>query len=89
MSPIKKRGTRKRSRLGGAVKTTRQSSPSRPTMSDHRRLLDLAEALEIMLPELTARIAAIEHLLIEKQIGTRNDLMEARKFVDLREADRH
>ncbi|MGH7205889.1 MAG: hypothetical protein ACREI2_06735 [Nitrospiraceae bacterium] len=37
-----------------------------------------------MLPELTARIAALEHLLIEKQVCSRDDLIRSREFVDIR-----
>jgi len=35
-----------------------------------------------MLPELTARIAAVEHLLVEKEICDREELIAAREFVD-------
>ena len=35
-----------------------------------------------MVPELTARIAALEHLLMEKGLCTRDDLIRARRFVD-------
>ena len=35
-----------------------------------------------MLPELTARIAAVEHLLVEKQLCTHEDLVRSREFVD-------
>jgi len=30
------------------------------------------------------RVAAIEHLLMEKRIGTRDDLIRSREFVDSR-----
>jgi hypothetical protein len=46
------------------------------------RLADLAEAQEILLPELAARIAALEHLLMEKRICTREELIQARRFID-------
>ncbi|MBI3622036.1 MAG: hypothetical protein HY208_07625 [Nitrospirae bacterium] len=46
------------------------------------RLAELAEAQEILLPELAARIAALEHLLIEKGLCTYDDLRQARAFVD-------
>ncbi len=51
-----------------------------------RRLEDLREQVDIILPEMTARIAALEHLLLEKQLCTRNDLMDARQFVRMQEA---
>lgn len=44
---------------------------------------DISEALDIMLPELSARIAALEHLLIEKQLCSREDLRRARAFIDM------
>jgi Holliday junction resolvasome RuvABC endonuclease subunit len=51
-----------------------------------RRLEDLREQVDIMLPEVTSRIAALEHLLREKQLCTRNDLIAARQFVRMQEA---
>jgi len=38
--------------------------------------------MDIMVPELTARIAALEHLLIEKGLCTHDDLVRSRRFVD-------
>jgi len=49
-----------------------------------RRLGELAEAVNIMIPELSARVAALEHLLVEKQLCRRADLLRARQFVDVR-----
>jgi len=37
-----------------------------------------------MLPELAARLAALEHLLVEKGICRREELLESRAFVDVR-----
>ena len=51
-----------------------------------RRLQDLREQVDIVLPEMTARIAALEHLLLEKQLCTRKDLIDARGFVRTQEA---
>lgn len=50
-----------------------------------RRLNDLTEQMDIMVPEMTARIAALEHLLIKKQLCTRDDLVHAREFVRILE----
>jgi Holliday junction resolvasome RuvABC endonuclease subunit len=50
------------------------------------RLQDLREQVDIVLPEMTARIAALEHLLLEKQLCTRKDLVDARQFVRRQEA---
>jgi Holliday junction resolvasome RuvABC endonuclease subunit len=51
-----------------------------------RQLQDLREQVDIVLPEMTARIAALEHLLREKQLCTRQDLIAARQFVRMQEA---
>lgn len=50
------------------------------------RLQDLQEQVDIVLPEMAARIAALEHLLREKQLCTRQDLIAARQFVRTQEA---
>jgi Holliday junction resolvasome RuvABC endonuclease subunit len=51
-----------------------------------RRLEDLREQVDIVLPEISARIAALEHLLLEKQLCARKDLIDARQFVRMQEA---
>ena len=51
-----------------------------------RRLRDLHEQVDLVLPEMTARIAALEHLLLEKELCTRKDLIDARQFVRMQEA---
>jgi len=45
----------------------------------------LIEQIEIMVPEMTARIAALEHLLLEKGLCTREDLVRSREFVRVQE----
>ena len=50
-----------------------------------QRLDDLCEKFDLVLPEVTARVAALEHLLREKQLVTRQDLVSARAFVRLQE----
>ena len=51
-----------------------------------RRLDDLCEQCDLVLPEVTARVAALEHLLREKNLVSRQDLISARSFVRLQEA---
>lgn len=64
-------------------KKSRRKPPPRPsTASIESRLSELAEEMDIMVPELTARIAALEHLLIEKGLCTHDDLVRSRRFVD-------
>lgn len=51
-----------------------------------RRLRDLRDQIDIVLPEVTARVAALEHLLLERQLCSREDLVRAREFVRTLEA---
>ena len=51
------------------------------------RALDaLSERLDMMLPEVMARIAAVEHVLIEKKLCSHEDLLRARQFIDEQES---
>jgi hypothetical protein len=79
--PARKRASAKPAR--------RPARPARPSAgaSTTRRLDDIAETLTIMVPELAARLAAIEHLLIEHKICRHDDLRHARAFVDLRRGE--
>ena len=52
----------------------------------NRRLAELTERIDIILPEVTARVAALEHLLLELKLCTREDLRRAREFVRVQEA---
>jgi hypothetical protein len=45
----------------------------------------VAEQVEIIVPEVTARVAALEHLLLEKQLCTREELVRAREFIRVQE----
>jgi Holliday junction resolvasome RuvABC endonuclease subunit len=51
----------------------------------HERLEELCERFDLVLPEVTARVAALEHLLREKNLVSRQDLISARSFVRLQE----
>ncbi|HEY6085591.1 MAG TPA: hypothetical protein VIU63_09360 [Nitrospira sp.] len=51
-----------------------------------RQLDDLTDKCDLVLPEVTARVAALEHLLREKELVSRADLVSARAFVRLQEA---
>ena len=46
----------------------------------------IAEQLEMMLPEVMSRIAAVEHVLVEKGLCTHADLRRARQFIDEQES---
>jgi Holliday junction resolvasome RuvABC endonuclease subunit len=72
---------------GRAVgRAKKKSAAKRGDLRLSRRLQDLREQVDIVLPEMTARIAALEHLLLEKQLCTRKDLIDARLFVGVQEA---
>jgi Holliday junction resolvasome RuvABC endonuclease subunit len=51
------------------------------TAEMRQQLEDLSEKFDLVLPEVTARVAALEHLLREKQLVSRADLVSARAFV--------
>jgi hypothetical protein len=73
--------------VGRAVgRAKKKSAAKRGNLGVNRQLEDLREQVDIMLPEMAARIAALEHLLREKQLCTRNDLIAARQFVRMQEA---
>jgi Holliday junction resolvasome RuvABC endonuclease subunit len=72
-------------KLDARSRVTRQrvsSSKARNSEADLRQQLeDLSEKFDLVLPEVTARVAALEHLLREKQLVSRADLISARAFV--------
>src|SRR5688572_5840391 len=68
------------------TKKTVPAAKSRDTTADLRQQLeDLTEKFDLVLPEVTARVAALEHLLREKNLVSRHDLISARAFVRLQE----
>ncbi len=83
MPPKKKRAQKRPARKPPAGKKPHPVAVG-PSKADVRRLAEISETLDIMLPELTARIAAVEHLLVEKEICDREELVKAREFVDER-----
>ena len=62
-------------------RTKRALSAKNEDVGLSHRLNDLIERIDIMMPEMTARIAALEHLLLEKELCTRKDLSSAREYV--------
>jgi Holliday junction resolvasome RuvABC endonuclease subunit len=81
-------GTMKKLDSRNRVKTKPLSSSRKRHHSDaelRQQLEDLSEKFDLVLPEVTARVAALEHLLREKQLVTRQDLISARSFVRLQE----
>jgi len=74
---------RRRLRRGRAKKSAAKKA-SESGLS--RRLDELTERIDIVLPEMTARVAALEHLLLELNLCTGDDLRRAREFVRDQEA---
>ena len=83
---IKRIVPRKRAQGRAAGRAKPKPAAKREDSRLGRQLHDLREQVDIVLPEMTARIAALEHLLREKQLCTRNDLIDARQFVRTQEA---
>jgi len=84
--PPKKKRLRKPARGHTVGHTKRgESATSRESLLGHR-LNDVIEQIDIIVPEVTARVAALEHLLIEKRLCTREDLVRAREFVSILES---
>jgi hypothetical protein len=79
--PPKRKVPRKwgRRRPTGRGKKAPASKPSAAGLL--RRLGELTERVDIVLPEAIARIAALEHLLVELKLCTDEDLRRARQFV--------
>ncbi|OAI46842.1 hypothetical protein AYO43_05535 [Nitrospira sp. SCGC AG-212-E16] len=83
---IKRIVPRKRVQGRAVGRAKKKSSVKRGDSEMSRRLEDLREQVDIILPEMTARIAALEHLLLEKHLCARKDLIDAREFVRMQEA---
>jgi hypothetical protein len=83
---IKRIVPRKRVQGRAVGRAKKGSAAKREDSGLSRQLQDLREQVDIVLPEMTARIAALEHLLLEKQLCTRKDLIDARLFVRVQEA---
>ena len=65
----------------------RRRSVSPLSAQNYGETLDaLSERLDMMLPEVMARIAAVEHVLILKKVCLLEDLVKARKFIDEQES---
>lgn len=83
---IKRVVPRKRVQDSRMGRVTKKPSTKQKELGLRRQLQDLREQVDIVLPEMTARIAALEHLLLGKHLCTRKDLIDARQFVRMQEA---
>jgi len=78
--------SRKRVSKRKVGRSPKRSAVLRAESAIRRQLLDLREQVDIVLPEMSARVAALEHLLLELTLCTRDDLRRAREFVRMQEA---
>ena len=75
-----------RNRIKKKPMRTAKVSDASATADLRQQLEDLSEKIDLVLPEVTARVAALEHLLREKNLVSRQDLISARAFLRLQEA---
>ena len=83
---IKRIVPRKRVQGRAIGRVKKGSAAKRGNSGLSRQFQDLREQVDIVLPEMMARIAALEHLLLEKRLCTRKDLIDACLFVRIQEA---
>ncbi len=62
-----------------------RSRPSRASKVTVKTLDALNERLDMILPEVMVRIAAIEHLLVKNQLCMYDELINARQFIQEQE----
>ena len=84
--PIKKKTPSPMRRRRPAGRATKAAAKNATESTLNLQLDELTERIDIVLPELTARIAALEHLLLELKLCTHGDLRRARQFVREQEA---
>ena len=83
--PPKKKVPRKWGGRRPAGRAKKSTAAKTSTSGLNKRLDELTERIDIVLPEVTARVAALEHLLLELKLCTRDDLRRAREFVRIQE----
>ncbi len=84
--PLKKKTPSPMGRRRPRGRATKASAKNTTESGLSLRLDELTERIDIVLPEVTARVAALEHLLLELNLCTRDDLHRARQFVCEQEA---
>jgi len=83
MPPKKKKSRRQPGHRAAARKWSRSKHPrSAPPATTH--LSELTEKVDIMS---SARLAAVEHLLVDKQVCSRDELIRSRQFIDPRQSE--
>ena len=84
--PPKRKDPRKWGRRRPAGRVKKRTSAKSGAAGLNRRLDELIERIDVVLPEVTGRVAALEHLLLELNLCTLDDLRGARQFVRIQEA---
>ncbi|WP_447965465.1 hypothetical protein [Nitrospira sp. Ecomares 2.1] len=86
-SASSKKGTATRKKVGASRKSQQpqRARSSRAPGGLAKTIESLNERLDIMLPEVMFRIAAIEHLLVKNQLCLYDELTNARQFIQEQE----
>jgi len=84
--PSKKTPPPKRSKRSSQTKKPRGAATRRTPKLNTEALDAMAERLDMMLPEVMSRIAAVEHVMVEKGVCSHADLRRARQFIDEQES---
>ena len=84
--PVKKKTRSPKRRRRPHRRATKATAKNRTESGLSLRLDELTERIDIVLPEVTARVAALEHLLLELKLCRHDDLRRARQFVREQEA---
>ena len=79
--PRRQAGHRATARKWSRSKRLRSASPATTHLNE------LTEKVDIMSSELAARLAAVEHLLVDKQVCSRDELIRSRQFIDPRQSE--
>lgn len=84
--PVKKKTRSPKRRRRPRGRATKAAAKNSTESGLSLRLEELTERIDIVLPEVTARVAALEHLLLELKLCRHDDLRRARQFVREQEA---
>ena len=84
--PVKKKTRSPKRRRPPRSRATKAAAQDTTESGLSLRLDELMERIDIVLPEVTARVAALEHLLLELKLCRHDDLRRARQFVREQEA---
>lgn len=84
--PVRKKTPKPMRRYQPHRRATKAAAKNTTESGLSLRLDEMTERIDIVLPEVTARVAALEHLLLELKLCTHDDLRRARQFVREQEA---